>query len=150
MPSIAERFFIASLIYLILGLLAQAVTIFDVWLGFNPLAYTAVAATEQTLLIGWLTQLALALVYNRWLSPAEKERTPLSPTANWQPAIAPASLPMVVFVLFNLGLPLVILGQPGLALLGGQWLGAAAAFGGLLQLFAGLVFVYDIWRRRNK
>ena len=53
---------------------------------------------------------------------------------------------MTVFVLFNIGLPLVIIGQPGLMMLGGNWLGAVAAFGALLQLFAGLVFVYDAWQ----
>jgi hypothetical protein len=50
-----------------------------------------------------------------------------------------------VFVLFNLGLLLAIIGQPGLAIFGGQGLGAVAALGGLLQLFAGIVFVLDVW-----
>ncbi len=185
MPSIAKKFFTASLIYLMLGLLSQVVAVFDVWLGFNPLAYTAMAATEQTFLLGWLTQLGLGLVYGRWLSPPErpissatkirapKPQTPTSkPTTEQalqtQQVVDPTSVspippppspipyppspiphppsPLVVFVLFNLGLPLVIIGQPGLALFGGRWVGAAAAFGGLLQLFAGLLFVRDAWK----
>lgn len=142
MSPIAKKFFVASLVYLILGLLAQVVAVFDVWLGFNPLAYTAVATTEQILLVGWLTQLAVSLIYDRWLVPAE------SPAAdqNAQAGTADYAVSMIVFWLFNLGLPLVIAGQPGLALFGGRWLGPVAAFGGLLQLLAGLVFVREIWR----
>lgn len=150
MSAIAKRFFTASLIYLILGLLSQAVAIFDVWLGFNPLAYTAVAATEQTLLVGWLTQLGLALIYDRWLLATKPG---LKPASDFSNSLTPSfhhQSPMVVFVLFNVGLPLVIVGQPGLALFGGSWLGPLAAFGGLLQFFAGLVFVYDVWKTRKK
>ena len=139
MSPIAQRFLIASLVYLMLGLLAQTVTVFDLWLGFNPLAYTAVSATMQLLLLGWLTQLGLALVYDRWLRPVREQI--ISGGSPWRPG-----LPMTVFVLFNIGLPLVIIGQPGLIMLGGNWLGAAAAFGALLQLFAGLAFVYDAWQ----
>lgn len=143
MSPIAKKFFIASLIYLILGLIAQAVAVFDVWLGFNPLAYTAVTATEQILLVGWLTQVALALIYDRWLLPVPEPAT----TAQNSPFEAQdTKTGMIVLVLFNLGLPLVIAGQPGLAMLGGSWVGAVAALGGLLQLFGGLVFVYDVWK----
>jgi hypothetical protein len=145
MLPIAKKFFIAALIYLILGLLAQAITVFDAWLGFNPLAYTAITATEQILLLGWLTQLGLALVYACWFPlinsntglPAETHNSTRNPN--------PETQSMVVFVLFNIGLPLVIIGQPGLVLFGGHWLGAVAAVGGLLQLFAGLVFVRQMW-----
>jgi hypothetical protein len=139
MSPIAQRFLIASLVYLMLGLLAQTVTVFDLWLGFNPLAYTAVSATMQLLLLGWLTQLGLALVYDRWLRPVREQI--ISGGSPRRPG-----LPMTVFVLFNIGLPLVIIGQPGLMMLGGNWLGAVAAFGALLQLFAGLAFVYDAWQ----
>jgi hypothetical protein len=139
MSLIAKKFFIASLVYLILGLLFQAVIGFDVWLGFNPLAYTTTTAIMQTLLLGWLTQLGLAFVYDRWLTPAQRELKSPAKAPNSQAA-------MVVFVLFNIGLPLVIVGQPGLALFGGRWLGAVTALAGLLPLFAGLVFVADVWR----
>jgi hypothetical protein len=126
MTPLARKFFAAALVYLLLGLLAQAVSVFDGWLGFNPLAYTAIAATQQLFLLGWLTQLGLALVYDRWLSPPPQSAT-------------------LVFILFNIGLLLVLLGQPGLALFGGAWLGAAAAVGGLLQFIAGLLFVGHVW-----
>lgn len=131
MSPIVKKFLATALIYLVLGLLVQAVSVFDGWLGFNPLAYTAIAVTQQLFLLGWLTQLGLALVYDRWLSP-------------------PPESAMMVFVLFNIGLLLVLLGQPGLALLGGTWLGAAAAIGGLLQLLAGLLFVGQAWSALKK
>jgi hypothetical protein len=136
---ISRKFLFASLIYFILGLLAQTVNVFDVWLGFNPLAYTAVTATTQLLLIGWLTQLGLALVYDRWPGPVAQNNMPAGRTKR-------EKWPMVVFILFNLGLPPAILGQPGLMIFGGPWFGAVAAFGALLQLFAGFVFVYDLYR----
>jgi len=125
MATIARKFLVASLIYLVLGLLAQAVTVFDTWLGFNPLAYTALISTEQTLLVGWLTQLGMALMYDRRSSYGSMRG-------------------LVVLTLLNIGLPLTIIGQPGLIMLGGRWLGPVAAVGALLQLFAGVVFVYDM------
>lgn len=131
MSPIVKKFLAAALIYLVSGLLAQAVSVFDVWLGFNPLAYTAIAATQQLFLLGWLTQLGLALVYDRWLSPPPGSAT-------------------IVFILFNIGLLLALLGQPGLALWGGTWLGAAAAIGGLLQFIAGLLFVGQAWSALKK
>lgn len=137
MSPTARRFLIASLMYLVLGLLAQLVTIFDVWLGFNPLAYTAIGATSQIFILGWLTQVSLALVYDRWLE--SQETPPVS--------ILPFSSPNLIFILFNLGFPLVLLGQPGMVLLGGAWVGMLAVLGGTLQLLAGLVFASQIWRR---
>jgi hypothetical protein len=134
---------VAALLYLILGLLAQAVTVFDVWLGFNPLAYTAMAATTQLLLLGWLTQLGLALMYERWLGQDHPNLPPAGSTRR------PASATLI-FMLFNLGLPLVILGQPAVTILGGAWLGALAALGGVLQWLAGLILVREVWcRLRN-
>ena len=133
MSSIARKFFKASLVYFGLGLMAQVVAGFDLWLGFNPLAYTAIVAIEKILLLGWLTQLGLALVYDRWLQPSLPPEAPLSKTE------------LALFTLFNLGLPLVILGQPGLAMLAGAWVGLLAALGSLLQLLAGLIFLGEVW-----
>jgi hypothetical protein len=132
---IVRRFLLAAVIYLGLGLVAQAVAVLDGWLGFNPLAYTAIAATTQIFLLGWLTQVALALIYERWL--AQKKPGP---------AIFNLPLANLVFILFNLGLPLVLVGQPGLAIFGGVWLGLLAAVGGGLQLLAGLMVFYELWQ----
>jgi hypothetical protein len=137
-----KNFLIASFIYLGIGLLAQTVIMFDAWLGFNPLAYTASTATGQILLLGWLTQFSLALAYDRWIMWSPQAQ---SPTAT----IHRSKSATVVFVLFNLGLPLVILGQPGLALFGGAWLGIVAAAGGVLLFLAGLIFIRDAWLAMN-
>ena len=131
MTPIARRFLVASFVYLVLGLVAQTVAALDVWLGFNPLAYTTVMATQQILLIGWLTQAVLALIYDRWL---------VSPQATDASASG-----QVVFVLFNIGLPLVIIGRPGLSIFGGPWLGAGAVLGAALQLLAILLFLRQAW-----
>lgn len=136
MSPIVKKFLIAALIYLALGLLAQAISVLDVWLGFNPLAYTAIAATQQLFLLGWLTQVALALIYDRWLQRLEIEDS--VPIENRKSSLW-------VFVLFNIGLPLVVAAQPGLALFGGTWLGPVAAGGAMLQLIAGLLFVKQAW-----
>lgn len=133
MVAVARNFLTAAVIYLILGLLLQTMVMLDVWLGFNPLAYTSVGATEQTLLVGWLSQVALALAYDRWL-----------PQPRWG---------QTVFVLFNLGLPLTILGQPILAMFGLNWLGLLITIGGLLQLVGGGLFAWEmvkIIRQRRK
>jgi len=127
MSSSAKRFFIASLIYFALGLLAQVAAVFDMWLGFNPLAYTTITATQQFLLLGWLTQIALALIYDRWLVNAGRQSA------------------LMVLILFNLGLPLTIIGQPGLAIFGLEWIGAAAVFGALLQLLGAIIFIREVW-----
>ncbi|MFQ5611956.1 MAG: hypothetical protein ACE5H9_07455 [Anaerolineae bacterium] len=137
----ARRFLVASAFFLVLGLLLHALALFDAWLGFNPFAITTDGAMRQALLIGWLGQLGLALAYDRWL--------PGSPGA------------MRVFWLLNAGLILGIAGQPGLAvilrfILPGQpglasplaaGLGMGASLGGLLQLAAGGVFAWEVWRR---
>jgi glucose dehydrogenase len=44
-----------------------------------------------------------------------------------------------------MGLPLVIIGQPGLALVGGAWLGIVAVGGGVMLLAAGLIFIRQAW-----
>ncbi len=162
MTYISRKFFIASLIYLLLGLLAQAIAAVDAWLGFNPLPYTALTATQQLFLLGWLTQLAMALVYERWEigdgSPRNEAKR--GQAAALTDSNSPDSAPQIlgrpmrflkphrslsVFVLFNAGLILLIIGQPGVALFGGAWLGVAAVLGGLLQLSAGALFVYQAW-----
>ena len=56
MSKAARWFLTAALAYLGLGLALNAVAMADVWLGFNPLAYTSVGSTIQALLIGWLSQ----------------------------------------------------------------------------------------------
>jgi len=66
----------------------------------------------------------LALVYRHWM--------PRPRYGQW------------VFILFNLGLPLAIIGQPALALLGFNWLGGLVALGGLLQLVAGSFFAWEV------
>lgn len=149
MSPIVKKFLAAALIYLALGLLAQTVSVLDVWLGFNPLAYTAATATQQLFLLGWLTQLGMALVYDRWLQGLEigdsgSIQNRKSKIENTQRALRPKSF-LWVFILFNIGLPLVIAAQPGLALFGGAWLGPVAAIGALLQLIAGLLFVKQAW-----
>jgi hypothetical protein len=123
----AKRFVVASLVYFVLGLVAQVAAVFDVWLGFNPLAYTTITATQQFLLLGWLTQIALALVYDRWLVNARSR------------------LALAILILFNLGLPLTIIGQPGLAIFGRGWIGALATCGAGLQLLAAIIFVREAW-----
>lgn len=135
MSPVSKKFLRSSVIYFVVGLLVQAITLFDLWLGFNPLAYTAVNITIQMLLIGWLSQLGLALVYNIWLEPLRTDGVS---------GAGRASRGAVIFGLFNLGLPLVIIGQPGVALLAGGWIGFIGAVGGLCQLAAGLIFLVEV------
>jgi hypothetical protein len=143
MTSIVKRFLVASFIYLLLGLIVQTVTVLDAWFGFNPFAYTAATATLQILLVGWLTQAALALIYDRWLVPPGAAEISATSGPGTGTVTAQGQL---VFILFNLGLPLVIIGRPGLSILGGPWLATGAVLGALLQLFAGGIFLRQAWQ----
>jgi hypothetical protein len=127
MSLIVQKFLTAAIAYFVVGLLLQVVVLVDVWWGFNPLAYTSVGVTEQALFFGWLSQAAMALIYDRWL-----------PTPRFG---------LVIYRLFNLGLPLTILGQPILALSGANWLGLLITIGGVLQLIAGGLFAWEIRQR---
>jgi hypothetical protein len=122
----AQLFLVTALIYLGLGLVLQAVALFDVWLGFNPLAYTSVGSTIQTLLIGWLTQALMALIHE-WLGK-------------------PVRRMAVVWSCLNVGLLLSIIGQPVVALTGNDIVGGLLAMGGLLQLAGGLLFAFEATR----
>ena len=122
----AQLFLVTSLVYLGLGLVLQVVAMFDIWLGFNPLAYTSVGSTMQMLLIGWLTQSAMALLYDRLVE---------SPR-----------LVSVIWACINVGLVLTILGQPALALTGSDLVGGLVAMGGLMQMIGGLAFAVELVR----
>lgn len=140
----ARRFLRAAACYLILGLILQALALFDAWLGFNPFAITTGGVTNQALLVGWLSQLGLALAYDRWLPDSGRSG--------------------LVFWLLNAGLVLSILGQPGLNVVlsllaarqpqlraaAGALLGISAGLGGVLQLAAGGIFAWEVWRRPRR
>jgi len=122
----ARLFLATALVYLGLGVILHAVAMFDVWLGFNPLAYTSVGSTVQTLLIGWLSQSLMGLLYDRLVK---------SPR-----------LVAVVWACLNVGLVLTIGGQPALALTGSDLIGGLVAMGGLLQAAAGVTFAVEAAR----
>ena len=127
MSKSVQLFLITALVYLALGLLLHAVGMFDVWLGFNPLAYTSVGSTMQMLLIvGWLTKSTMVLLYDRFVE---------SPR-----------LVTVVWACLNVGLVLTIVGQPLLALTGSDLVGGLVAMGGLMQLAGGAAFFIEVTR----
>jgi hypothetical protein len=130
MSKSAQLFLVTALVYLGLGLILHAIDMFDVWLGFNPLAYTSVGATMQALLIGWLSQSAMALLYDRLV------KSPRLVTMAW--------------ACLNVGLVLTIVGQPGLALAGHDLVGGLVAMGGLMQAAGGLIFVVEVARALRK
>jgi len=122
----AQLFLITAIAYLGLGLLLHVIAMLDVWLGFNPLSYTSVSSMMQVLLIGWLTQSLMALLYDRWV------RSPRLVTIAW--------------ACLNVGLVLTIVGQPLLALTGSNLVGGLVAMGGLMQLVGGTAFALDVAR----
>jgi hypothetical protein len=121
-----QLFLITALVYLALGLLLHAVGMFDVWLGFNPLAYTSLGSMMQMLLIGWLTQSTMALLYDR--------------------LVGSPRLVTVVWACLNVGLVLTIVGQPLLGLTGSDLVGGLVAMGGLMQLSGGAAFIIEVTR----
>lgn len=132
MSKTSKLFLVTALVYLGLGLVLHAVAMFDVWLGFNPLAYTSVGSTMQALLIGWLSQLAIGLLYDRLV------KSPRMVAVAW--------------ACLNVGLVLTIIGQPALAWTGSDLVGGLVAMGGLLQVAGGVTFVVEVihsMRRRG-
>ena len=126
MSKAARWFLTTALVYLGLGLALNAAALADVWLGFNPLAYTSVGSTLQALLVGWLSQAVMGLLYDRLVT------SPRRASATW--------------ICLNLGLGLTILGQPALAWTGAGLLGGLVAVGGLLEFAAGIIFAVEVWQ----
>ena len=126
MSKAARLFLVTALIYLGLGLTLHAVAMADVWLGFNPLAYTSVGSTMQALLIGWLSQSAMGMLYDQLV------KSPRRAAATW--------------ACLNVGLALTVLGQPALALTGSDLIGGLVALGGLLEAIAGVTFAVEVLR----
>ena len=126
MSKAARWFLTTALVYLGLGLALNAAGLADVWLGFNPLAYTSVGSTLQELLVGWLSQAVMGLLYDRLVT------SPRRASETW--------------VCLNLGLGLTILGQPALAWTGAGLLGGLVAVGGLLEFAAGVYFAVEVWQ----
>jgi hypothetical protein len=85
----------------------------------------------QALLVGWLTQSVMALLYDRLVKPAR--------------------LVAVVWACLNVGLALTILGQPVLAFTGNDWVGGLVAMGGLMQAAGGIMFAAEVvWAMRTR
>jgi hypothetical protein len=80
----------------------------------------------QMLLIGWLTQSTMTLLYDRLVE---------SPR-----------LVTVVWACLNVGLVLPIVGQPSLALTGSDQVGGLVAMGGLMHLAGGAAFIIEVTR----
>jgi hypothetical protein len=110
--------------YLLLGLVLSAAQQADMWLGFNPLIYTSTSVIVQVLLVGWLSQAVIGLLYGGTVA------SPRVATAAWG--------------CFNLGLVAAIVGQPLLALTGSELAGGLLAAGGLLQLAGGVLSIADL------
>lgn len=130
MSKSAQLFLVTALAYLGLGLILYAIAMFDIWLGFNPLAYTSVGATMQALLIGWLTQSVMALLYHLLVN-------------------SPRMVTMV-WACLNVGLVLTIVGQPVLALTGNDLVGGLVAMGGLMQVAGGMTFAIELVQALRK
>ncbi len=126
MSKAARLFIITALVYLGLGFVLHAVAMADAWLGFNPLAYTSVGSTMQTLLIGWLSQSVMGLLYDQLV------KSPRRVAVTW--------------ACLNGGLALTILGQPALALTGNDFIGGLVALGGLLEAGGGITFAVEVLR----
>jgi len=127
--SVSRLFLVSAAAYLLLGLALQAGQLTDLWLGLNPLAYTATSVIAQVLLIGWLSQAAMGLLYGS--------------------VIVLQRAGMAAWGCLNLGLIATVAGQPLLALTGSGLAGGVLAIGGLLQLAGGALFAADLLEARR-
>lgn len=118
------RFLVAALVYLLLGLMVQTVHMADLTLGLSPLNHTTTSLVLQLLLVGWLTQAVVGMLYGGVI------KSPRASTAVWW--------------CLNLGLVAAIVGQPLLVLTGNRVGGALLLGGGLLQMAGGAAFAADV------
>ena len=130
MPTLTRWFVKASLISLVLGLVA------GVWQQIPDLGISGVFPVYLHLLtFGWLTQLIFGIAI--WMFPVYNKAQPRGP--EW--------LGWGIFVSLNTGLLLRVIFEPlqGIApsILGGWMLVLAA----LLQWLAGLGFIANVWSR---
>ncbi len=123
-PPTGRIFLASAAVNLVLGLTLQAAHMADLWMGLNPLAYTSDRVIAQVLLVGWLSQAVIGLLYGSVIA------SPRTGLAAW--------------VCLNLGLIMTVVGQPMLALTGSGLAGGSAVGGGLLQLAGGIFFVADL------
>lgn len=135
MPRLTRVFIKTGLVYfmvaLAMGLLMFAQPLFDL----PPVVGTLRPVQLHLLMVGWVTQLILGVVY--WMFPKEsRERPRGSETLAW-----------AVLWLLNAGLILRAVFEPLIVVrpdLNAGWMLTLSA---LLQLVAGWTFVFNTWRR---
>ncbi len=128
MPRLSRWFVRASLVYLAIGFTLGAILLSDKGLNFSAAVWRFLPIHSEMLLVGWLVQLALGVVF--WILPRYVQG---APRGNERPIWA-------AFVLLNLGIAAVavetIFDVQPLVLAG-----RIAEVGGVLA------FVISSWRR---
>lgn len=135
MPALTRWFVKSSLVYfvaaLLLGLALAANAAWDLPALFGALG----PVYFHLFLVGWVTQMIFGVVF--WMFP---KFTLAQPRGH-------AELGWATFWLLNIGLALRAVGEPLLALRPESRPGWLLAFSALLQWAAGLIFVFNTWRR---
>ncbi|MCL4504567.1 MAG: hypothetical protein M1434_00645 [Chloroflexi bacterium] len=135
MPKLSQLALKAAMIYLILGALgAAAYWINAMWPFWPPVS--AISPTYLHLIVvGWLTQLVMAVMY--WMFPViSKQRPRGSPALAWAAVIS-----------LNAGLLIRMVFEPWRALQPTALNGYALALSAVLQVCAAILFVGVSWAR---
>jgi len=133
MPTLTRWFIKTALVYFVLALLAGLVLVSQTMLDFRLLPASFSPAYFHMLMVGWVTQLILGVVY--WMFPKfTKEKPRGSETMGW-----------AVYGLLNVGMVLRFLIEP-FNPAGTIW-GWGLVLAAFLQWLAGLLFVANTWAR---
>jgi cbb3-type cytochrome oxidase subunit 1 len=135
MPRLTRLFIKIGLIYFIVALAMGLLMSAQPLLGLPPFFGTLRPVQLHLLMVGWVTQLIIGVVY--WMFPKEsRERPRGSETLAWS-----------VLWLLNAGLIIRTIFEPLIVArpdLNAGWMLALSA---LLQVAAGWAFVFNTWRR---
>jgi heme/copper-type cytochrome/quinol oxidase subunit 1 len=133
MPTLTRWFIKTALIYFILALLAGLVLASQSVFDFQLLPASFTPTYFHMLMVGWVTQLILGVVY--WMFPKfTKEQPRGSEQLGW-----------AVYGLLNIGLVLRFLIEPFSPV--GTIFGWGLVLSAFLQWLAGIFFVVNTWAR---
>lgn len=135
MPRLTRVFIKTGLVYFMVALAMGLLMFAQPLLDLPPFVATLRPVQLHLLMVGWVTQLILGVVY--WMFPKEsRERPRGSETLAW-----------AVLWLLNAGLILRAVFEPLIVVRPDLNAGWTLTLSALLQLAAGWAFVFNTWRR---
>jgi hypothetical protein len=135
MPPHVRRFIKTSFLFFLLGLGVGAVNIVNWGVLDKPVPHSLVVAHTHLLLVGFVLMLIMGVT--TWMFPR-----PAKEDARYRPELV-----AVIYWLITLATSIRFLAEAATAYRPSSGLKPVIALGGLGQLLAGLLFVFNMWSR---